>query len=118
MIYHHPSLTGFMLWLRYGFLRGKSLRQSVYDHLESPGTKSYTQNEARALLQGFEQVELRQAFSPGDLLLNEPSARFHGVAYRIIWRLYPRFLVRRLGEKLGLFLLISARKPVSSRDSL
>ncbi len=118
MIYHHPSLTGFMLWLRYGFLRGKSLRQSVYDHLESPGTKSYTQNEARALLQGFEQVELRQAFSPGDLLLNEPSARFHGVAYRIIWRLYPRFLVRRLGEKLGLFVLISARKPVSSRDSL
>jgi len=113
MIYHHPSLTGFMLWLRYGFLRGKSLRQSVYDHLESPGTKSYTQNEARALLQGFERVELRQAFSPGDLLLNEPSARFQGVAYRIIWRLYPRFLVRMLGEKLGLFVLISARKPVS-----
>jgi len=28
MIYHHPSITGAMLWLRYGFLRGKSLRQS------------------------------------------------------------------------------------------
>jgi ubiquinone/menaquinone biosynthesis C-methylase UbiE len=111
MIYHHPSLTGFMLWLRYGFLRGKSLRQSVRDHLESPGTKSYTQEEARALLQGFEQIEFRQAFSPGDLLLNEPSARFQGLAYRVVWRLYPRFLVRRLGAKLGLFLLISARKP-------
>jgi hypothetical protein len=100
-----------MLWLRYGFLRGKSLRQSVRDHLESPGTKSYTQEEARALLQGFEQIEFRQAFSPGDLLLNEPSARFQGLAYRVVWRLYPRFLVRRLGAKLGLFLLISARKP-------
>ena len=33
MIYHDPSLTGFMLWLRYGFLRGKSLRQAVHDHL-------------------------------------------------------------------------------------
>jgi hypothetical protein len=63
------------------------------------------------MLEGFEQIEFRQAFSPGDLLLNEPSARFQGVAYRIIWRLYPRFLVRRFGGKLGLFLLISARKP-------
>ncbi|MGD0509861.1 MAG: methyltransferase domain-containing protein, partial [Terriglobales bacterium] len=113
MIYHHPSLTGFMLWLRYGFLHGKSLRQSVHEHLESPGTKSYTQEEARAILQGFEQIEFRQAFSPGDLLLNEPSARFQGLAYRIIWRLYPRFLVRMLGAKLGLFLLISARKPAA-----
>ncbi|MGB8013838.1 MAG: class I SAM-dependent methyltransferase [Terriglobales bacterium] len=110
MIYHHPSLTGFMLWLRYGLLRGKSLRQSVYDHLESPGTKSYTQEEARAMLNDFEQVELRQAFSPGDLLLNEPSARFQGWVYRIVWRLYPRFLMRLMGTKLGLFLLISARK--------
>jgi ubiquinone/menaquinone biosynthesis C-methylase UbiE len=111
MIYHHPSLTGFMLWLRYGWLRSKSLRQVVRDHLESPGTKSYTQEEARAMLQGFEQIEFRQVFSPGDLLLNEPSARFRGWAYRMIWRLYPRFLVRRFGARLGLFLLISARKP-------
>src|SRR5258707_588480 len=113
MIYHHPSLTGFMLWLRYGFLRGKSLRQSVHDHLESPGTKSYTREEARAMLQGFEQVEFRQAFSPGDLLLNEPSARFQGLVYRIVWRLYPRFLIRMFGESWGLFLLISARKPAT-----
>ena len=113
MIYHDPSLTGFMLWLRYGFLRGKSLRQAVHDHLESPGTKSYTCEEVRLMLQGFEQIELRQAFSPGDLLLNQPSARFQGLAYRIIWRLYPRFLVRMFGAKLGLFLLISARKPAA-----
>jgi ubiquinone/menaquinone biosynthesis C-methylase UbiE len=111
MIYHHPSLTGFMLWLRYGLLRGKSLRQSLYDHLESPGTKSYTQEEARAMLLGFEQIECRQAFSPGDLLLNEPSPRYQGWIYRVIWRLYPRFLVRKFGAKLGLFLLISAHKP-------
>jgi ubiquinone/menaquinone biosynthesis C-methylase UbiE len=110
MIYHHPSFTGFMLWLRYGFLRGKSLRQSVHDHLESPGTKSYTREEARSMLQGFDQIEFQQVFSPGDLLLNEPSPRFQSLAYRIIWRLFPRFLVRAFGMKLGLFLLISARK--------
>lgn len=111
MIYHHPSLTGLMLWLRYGLLRGKSLRQSVYDHLESPGTKTYTHEEARAMLHGFEQVDTRQALSPGDLLLSKPSSRFQGWLYQVVWRVYPRFLVRSFGAKLGLFLLISARKP-------
>jgi ubiquinone/menaquinone biosynthesis C-methylase UbiE len=110
MIYHHLSLTGLMLWLRYGFLRGKSVRRSVHDHLESPGTKSYTRKEARSMLQGFDQIKFQQVFSPGDLLLNEPSARFQNFTYRIIWRLFPRFLVRRFGSRLGLFLLISARK--------
>jgi SAM-dependent methyltransferase len=113
MIYHHPSLTGFMLWLRYGWLRGKSLRKSVYDHLESPGTNSYTVDEARALLAGFDQIEFRQEFSPGDLLLNRPSVRFQGAFYRLIWKLYPRRVVRAIGRRLGLFLLISARKPAA-----
>jgi len=113
MIYHHRSLVGLMLWLRYGFLRGKSLRRSVYDHLESPGTNSYTKDEARVLVEGFEEIEFQQEFSPGDLLLNEPSARFRGGFYRAIWRMYPRALVRAFGRKLGLFLLISARKPAA-----
>ncbi len=113
MIYHRPSLTGLMLWLRYGLLRGKSLRRSVYDYLESPGTNSFTMDEARALLDGFEQIEFRQEFSPGDLLLNEPSARFRGIFYRVIWKVYPRALVRAFGRRLGLFLLISARKPMA-----
>ena len=113
MIYHLWSLTGLMLWLRYGWLRGKSLRRSVYDHLESPGTNSYTEEEARGLLQGFEQIEMRLEFSPGDLLANEPSARFQGAVYRLLWKLYLRPFVRAFARNLGLFLLISARKPVA-----
>jgi ubiquinone/menaquinone biosynthesis C-methylase UbiE len=113
MIYHHPSLTGLMLWLRYGLLRGKSLRRSVYDYLESPSTNSFTLDEAQALMDGFEQIEFRQELSPGDLLLNEPSVRFRGPFYRLIWKMYPRALVRAFGRKLGLFLLISARKPIA-----
>lgn len=117
MVYHHPSLTGLMLWLRYGALGGKSLRQTVYDHLESPGTKAFTEPEVRAMLPEFEAVVTQQAFSPGDLLLNSPSAKFRAPVYRLVWRLFPRSLVARFGRKLGLFLLISARKPVVKRPA-
>jgi ubiquinone/menaquinone biosynthesis C-methylase UbiE len=113
MIYNHPSLTGLMLWLRYGWWRGQSLRQTVYEQLESPGTKSYRRQEARTLLEGFEQIEFRQVFSPGDLLLNEPSARFQKRFYRLIWALYPRAIMRLVFPRMGLFLLISARKPAA-----
>lgn len=111
MIYHHSSITGAMLWLRYGFLRGKSLRQSVFDHLESPGTKSYTRAEALALFSSFTKVQMRLVFSPGDLLLHQPSTRFQSGFYRLAWKMFPRGFVRRFGQPWGLFLLISAEKP-------
>jgi SAM-dependent methyltransferase len=117
MIYHHPSLTGAMLWLRYGALRGKSLRQTVYERLESPGTKTYTRAEACTVMEGFEDVVMEQVFSPGDLLLHRPSSRFQSPLYRLAWKLYPRFLARRLGRRRALFLLISARKPLLERKA-
>jgi ubiquinone/menaquinone biosynthesis C-methylase UbiE len=110
MVYHHPSLTGAMLWLRYGIFRGKSLRQTVYQHLESPGTKTYTQAEAHSMMEGFDDIVMRQVFSPGDLLLHQPSARFQSRFYCMVWKLFPRALVRKFGSRWGLFLLISARK--------
>jgi ubiquinone/menaquinone biosynthesis C-methylase UbiE len=112
MIYHHPSVTGTMLWLRYGLLRGKSLRQSAFEHLESPGTKTYTQAEARSLMSEFREVEIRVVFGAGDLLLHQPSARFQSAFYRLAWKLFPRSLVRRFGQRWGLFLLINATKDV------
>lgn len=118
MLYHHPSLTGLMLWLRYGLLRRKSIRRAVYDHLESPGTKTYTREEARGLMAGFEDITMRQVFSPGDLLLNRPSERFQSPLFRLAWRIYPRRLVREFGRRWGLFLLISARKRGPTRNSL
>lgn len=110
MVYHHPSLTGAMLWLRYGLLRGKSQRQSVFDHLESPGTKTYTIAEARSLMRGFRDIEMQLVFSPGDLLLHQPSVRFQSAFYRLVWKLYPRSLLRMLARKWGLFLLITGTK--------
>ena len=111
MLYHHASWTGLMLWLRFGSWRGKSVRGTVYDHLESPGTKTYTNNDITALLSDFRDIRLRQVFSPGDLLLHHPSKRFQSWIYRAGWRLWPRTLVRTLGLRWALFLLISATKP-------
>lgn len=110
MLYHHPSLTGLMLWLRYGLGRGTSVRQSVYEHLESPGTKTFTQAETLDLMRDFVDLKVQMVFSPGDLLLNQPSARFRSGFYRLVWKLYPRFLMRRVGRRLGLFLLITGTK--------
>jgi ubiquinone/menaquinone biosynthesis C-methylase UbiE len=114
MLYHHPSLTGMMLWLRYGALRGKSLRRTLFDYLESPGTKTFTRAEVRELMEAFESLEIQQVFSSGDLLLNAPSARFQSAVYRLAWKFYPRMLVRRLARRWGLFLLISGRKPATN----
>lgn len=111
MVYHHRSITGAMLWLRYGVLRGKSLRQSVFDHLESPGTKTYSRSEVLALFSAFTNVQTRLVFSPGDLLLHQPSPRFQSEFYKLVWKLFPRKIVRVFGKNWGLFLLISAEKP-------
>jgi ubiquinone/menaquinone biosynthesis C-methylase UbiE len=111
MLYHHPSLTGFMLWLRFGLLRGASVRRVVYSHLESPGTKTFTRSEVQKMMSDFEDVSIRQVFSPGDLLLHQPSERFRSRFYSMIWKIYPRDLLRMLAFKFGLFLLISGRKP-------
>lgn len=113
MLYHHVSLTGTMLWLRFGVWRGQSIRQCVYEHLESPGTKTFTRSEVFELMRDFENVSIDQVFSPGDLLLHEPSARFSGRTYRFLWKLFPRALVRRLAKRWGLFLLIRSRKPAT-----
>jgi SAM-dependent methyltransferase len=111
MLYHHVSLTGIMLWLRFGLWHGQSIRQCVYENLESPGTKTFTRSEAFGLMRDFENVSIDQVFSPGDLLLHEPSPRFSGNAYRLLWKIFPRTVVRNLGKRWGLFLLIRAVKP-------
>jgi hypothetical protein len=55
MIYNKYSVIGFMLWAHYALLAGRPLRtlDDVYaNHLESPGTKTYTKTSAAALFAG------------------------------------------------------------------
>lgn len=111
MLYHHVSLTGIMLWLRFGLWCGQSIRQCVYENLESPGTKTFTRSEVSVLMHNFGNVRIDQVFSPGDLLLHERSQKYRGAVYRLLWKVFPRKLIRICCRKYGLFLLITAQKP-------
>lgn len=115
MIYHVPSWSGWMLWLRYGLLKSKpflSPRVAIYDHLESPGTKAYTLEEAEKMLSasGFKIIALKSKLGPGDLLNIIPSEKYGGLIFKFLWVVYPRWLIRFLGDRFGLNLLIEASK--------
>ena len=113
MIYHKHSLVGYMLWLRYGLMAGwpfRSLADIYAEHLESPGTKAYTVEEARHLFSGFSQVDVRIQLSFGDLLEGEVGQRHRGPLLAFAKRCWPRRLLKKVCGKLGLYLLIEAVK--------
>lgn len=113
MIYHAPSWTGLLLWAIHGAAKLRpwlTPRQVIFEHLESPGTKAYTLSEARRLLADFDDVQLSVDLQPGDLLAMDPSDKYEGPLARLAWALYPRWFIRRFGRRLGLTLLITARK--------
>lgn len=118
MIYHARSWTGLMLWLQHAVARGKfktTIKDVIFNHLESPGTKAYTLRETRSFLTaiGFSDIALSTRLGPGDLLKIKPSEKYKSSLYKMIWRIYPRWLVRLLGDRYGLYLLITAKKSVS-----
>ncbi len=113
LLYHHPSWVGFALWGVHclGKMRPwRSPRWAVEKYLESPGTKAYTMREARELFGSFASVHCRTQLSHGDLLLMRPGQRYVGGFHRLLWRLYPRWLVRMTGDRFGTGLFIEAAK--------
>jgi SAM-dependent methyltransferase len=113
MIYHTYSLVGYMLWVRYGLLKGRARRgfkDLYHHHLESPGTKAYSVQEARELFSAFSKVDTAVQLSFADLLQGMVGGRHKSVALTIAKRLWPRFLLKRLFKNHGLYLFIEARK--------
>ncbi len=113
MIYHRQSLVGYMLWARYALLAGnpgRSLDEIYAQHLESPGTKAYSADEARRLFAGFSRVEAKPRLSFGDLLEGEVGQRHRGALLSLAKRLWPRRLIERLLPERGLYLLVEAVK--------
>lgn len=114
MVYHTWSLVGLMLWLRYGLGQGKPLMSltSIYsEYLESPGTKAFTCREAARLFSGATEVTTRVQLTHGDLLESGAGQRHVGRVLSLARRIWPRWLLRRVAGRFGLFLLVAGRKP-------
>jgi len=115
MVYHRRSWVVMQLWVRWGLLGGdlgKSPRRIVRERLESPGTEAYRLDEIPALLDGFTAVEAHPRLTAYDLRQTRPNAGKHGWWLpALAMAIYPRPLVRALGDRFGFFLLIRARKP-------
>ena len=113
MIYHKYSLTGYMLWIRYGLLAGRpwmKLHDLYFNHLESPGTKAYSIEEAKSMFSQYSKIYTKVQLSFGDLLEGAVGQRHRGILLSMAKRLWPRKLVRILFKNHGLMLLIEAQK--------
>ena len=113
MIYHKWSVVGFMLWLRYGFGSCRPWRslKSIYSHhLESPGTKAYSRQEALALFADFTHIEISTPLGHGDLLTSSAGQRHRGLVLSLARLLWPRWFIRTFFSKRGLTMLITAYK--------
>ena len=73
-------------------------------------------SEARSLMDrvGFANVKLATKLGAGDLLLIKPSRKYQKAIFKLVWKLYPRWLVRMMGDRYGQILLIEANKPTHS----
>jgi ubiquinone/menaquinone biosynthesis C-methylase UbiE len=112
MIYHKWSITGLMLWARYGAKQRLSLAETYSRYLESPGTKAYSISEARTLCRraGFKNTSMKVQLSIGDLLEGEAGRRHKGALLSLAKKVWPRSFFKRFTPGLGLFLMIEARR--------
>lgn len=103
MLYHRRSIFVLATWLRYALLRGRpwqSAREVLARHVESPGTKAYTREEARALFvdEGFAGVVVDPVLTPWDVRLGRR-------------RFLPGWCRRLLPDRWGWFCVIRAVRP-------
>lgn len=113
MIYYKKSLIGYMLWFRYAFMRLRPFTSLDYiysNFLESPGTKAYTVDGAKQLFAQFSNIEIDTVLTHGDLLSSKAGQRHEGIFLDLARKIYPRWLIKKLFPKNGLFMLITATK--------
>jgi ubiquinone/menaquinone biosynthesis C-methylase UbiE len=113
MLYNLRSWTAWNVWAIQCLAKlrpWKSPRWAVFHHLESPGTKAYTEEETRDLFAAFASATMRTSFLPGDMLSMSRSEKYRGALARFVFSVYPRPLVRWLGPRFGFARLIEATK--------
>lgn len=113
MIYQRRSLVGAFLWVRYAFLVGRPFTgiDTIYSrYLESPGTKAYSPDQAKALFEGATTVQVRSVLTHADLLESGAGQRHEGGLLALARKVWPRALIRQLLPGWGLFLLVDGVK--------
>jgi len=98
MFYRSRSLTVARVWMKYALLKGKpwiTPRKAVFDHVESVGTKCYTDRELVTMFRGagFSETQLTPLLTVGDT------------------RKIPGPVTRLVPETLGWFAAIVSKKP-------
>lgn len=113
MIYNKYSLIGYMLWARYALLKFKpfkSLNAIYSDHLESPGTKAYSYDEAKSLFSKFDIDSIDSPLTHADLLTSEVGQKHRGGYLSIAKKIWPRWFFKVFMKKNGLFLFVTLTK--------
>ncbi len=113
MLYHKNGLVFLLAWLRHSWFRGRPWRSRddvIARELESAGTKAYTRRGAAALFRRFAQADCRTTLTMGDLLEGPIGRRHGGRLLEFMKAVWPRRLIRLLGDRVGSDLLIEAVK--------
>jgi SAM-dependent methyltransferase len=99
MMYNRHSLAAYKYWLRQALLRGKpwrTLRDVIWHHVESVGTKAYTPGELRRLFIDFDQ------FMATPIITQSDAGNL------------PAWLRELLPVRFGWFIAVQAFKPPAS----
>jgi len=108
MLYNRHGLYAWKMWIKHALFRGqpwKSLRWVLWNHIESPGTKGFTEREVLHLLEPLGLADVRlERFITGNDRVQRP-----GFPYRCC-DLVLCALIALTGNRLGWFRGISARK--------
>jgi ubiquinone/menaquinone biosynthesis C-methylase UbiE len=95
MFYGRRSVLAAKMWSKHALLRGRPWRSTadvIWHHMESIGTKSYTQQELRNMFQRFSHVQIIPFITPYDT------------------KSIPQWVARHLPDDWGWFLAIRAIK--------
>ncbi len=117
MVYSNFNIVGLILYFYKLFTEFKIFSYQedlIYNHLESPGTKSYSTKEIYKILHsfGFKNIIVNQKIGNGDLLNFPPSHKYsNNLFFKILSFIYPRFIIKKMNF-LGLLLLIDFNMPL------
>jgi ubiquinone/menaquinone biosynthesis C-methylase UbiE len=113
MLYHRGGLGFRLLWLRHSLLKGRPFRSFddvMSTEVESYGTKAFSRRRATEMFSAFARVDCRTTLTMADLLEGPMGRRHGGPTLTFLKKVWPRPVVRLIGDGIGSDLLIEAVK--------